>query len=434
MKSLAIYSSITFGVVSLILAATPEITVITVADTINPGTADYIIHGIERADHLSSPYLILQLDTPGGLLTSTRSIVQAMLNARVPIVVFVSPRGAHAGSAGALITLAADVAAMAPGTNIGAAHPVAPGAEKMDKTMSEKIANDVAAFAESLAKAKGRNAEWAIKAVRKSASITADEALKQGVIDLTAEDLPDLLKKLPGWKLKIPKQSVTFLPDTPVTHQWIPMNLKQRLVSFFADPQLAYLIMTFGALCLWVELTHPGLIFPGVLGGICLLLSLISFQMLPISYGALGLIVLGIALLVAELFLPTFGLVGGAGLLCFIFGSLFLMDTGVPEFQISLAMVLPTAAVLAGASFLLGFLVMRSRRTRHLSGMESLVGVQAVARELISEIHGKVFLNGELWNAVCRTGQTIPEGTKVVVTEVRNMIVVVQPILEKVII
>ncbi len=203
------------------------------------------------------------------------------------------------------------------------------------------------------------------------------------------------------------------------------MNVKQRLVSFFANPELAYMIMSLGALCIWVELTHPGLIFPGVLGGICIILSLVAFQLLPISYGALALILLGFGLLVAELYLPTFGIVGIAGLFCFVIGSLFLMDSATPEFQISLGLILPTTAVLSAFIFLLGYLILKSRGGRVLSGLGSLVGAQGEVRNSITDHPGKVFLNGELWNAISTTGEDIPEGTKIVVQEVKDMLLVV---------
>ena len=406
-------------------ASSPPVPVLTLSDSINPGTADYVTHAIDRAEADHAPYLIVRLDTPGGLLTSTRQIVQRMLNAKVPVVVYIAPRGAHAGSAGALITFASDVAAMAPGTNIGAAHPVSGNAEKMDKVMEDKITNDTAAFAESLARARGRNPDFAVKAVRKSEVLIAEEALKRNVIDLIADDTDDLMRKLAGYKLHQPKQGTTTLPATVPSNQPLGMTVQQRIVSFFADPNLAYLIMTLGGLCLWVEMTHPGLVLPGVVGAVCIIVSLISFQTLPIHYGALAMILVGMALLIAELFLPTFGMVGILGIACFIFGSLFLMDTNVTEFQISLSLILPTAAMLAAFILLLGYIVLRSRRARLRSGVEAMVGEFGEIREPIDEKPGKVFVHGELWNAVTSSGETIPKGALVVVKEVRNMQLVV---------
>ncbi len=407
-------------------ALATEIPIVTISDSINPGSGDYIISSIQTAQKNGAPFIVIELDTPGGLLSTTRQIVQEMLNSKIPVVVFVGPRGARAGSAGALITFASDVAIMAPGTNIGAAHPVSPGGAKSDETMEKKIANDTAAFAEGLARARGRNPEWAIKAVRDSASIVAESALKQNVIDFMAEDLSEALQKLSGYTLKMPKQGLKALPEGTFTAKINGPSVRHRLISFFSDPSLAYLIMTLGGLCLWIELSHPGLIFPGVLGSVCIILSLISFQMMPISYGSLALIFLGMAMLIAELFLPTFGLVGIGGVVCFILGSLFLMDTDVPEFQISLGLILPTAAVLAAAAFVIGALVLEARRAKHRSGVETLVGENAKVREEVSTDSGKVFVHGELWNAITSGEEAIPVDEIAVVTEVRDMLLVVR--------
>jgi membrane-bound serine protease (ClpP class) len=402
-----------------------EVPVLTVADSINPGSGAYIVARIEDAEAAKAPYVILVLDTPGGLVSTTRTIVQKMLNSTVPVVVYVGPRGAHAGSAGALITFASDIAAMAPATNIGAAHPVAGGGEQMDKTMATKMANDLAAFAESVAKSRGRNTDWAVKAVRDSASIPSEVALKQGVIDLIADDLDALKAKLAGARLRVAKNGVGVLPSSDVTFTDRPMTLRYRAVSFFADPNLAYLIMSLGTLCIWIELSHPGLILPGVLGVLCVLLSLVSFQLLPISYGALALIFVGIGFVIAELFLPTYGILGVAGIAAFVFGSLFLMDTTSPEFQISLKLILPTAAVLAGSAAFIAFNLVKSLGRRSASGLEALIGEYAEVREPTSEQGGKVFVQGELWNAVSESGTEIPKGTVVVVKQVHQLKLVV---------
>jgi membrane-bound serine protease (ClpP class) len=399
--------------------------VLTVADSINPGTGDYLVNGIEEAEKARVPYLVIHLDTPGGLLSTTRLIVQKMLASTVPIVVFVGPRGAHAGSAGALITFAADIAAMAPATNIGAAHPVVAGGGETDKTMATKMVNDTAAFAESVAKARGRNTTVAIQTVRASASLIADQALAQGVIDLIAEDLPDLRAKLTGFRLRVARGSLTTLPAQTVELTPRPMALKYRIVSFFADPNLAYLIMSLGALCLWIELTHPGMILPGAVGTLCILVSMVSFQLLPISYGALALIFVGLGFIVAELFLPTYGILGVAGMASFIFGSLFLMDTTAPQYQVSLKLIFPTAAALSAAAVWISLSVLRAQKRRHLSGTEALVGELGQVRETVSESKGKVFVQGELWNAKSETGATLSKGSVVVVRQVDHLELVV---------
>lgn len=398
---------------------------LTVSDSINPGTADYIASGIREGESSGAPYVLIQLDTPGGLLNTTRQIVQAMLNSTVPIVVWVGPQGAHAGSAGALITFAADIAAMAPGTNIGAAHPVGMGSEKTDKVMADKIANDVAAFAESLAKTKGRNTDWAIKAVRSSSSIIAEDALKMGVIDLMAHDAQDLAKRVAGFQFKTAKLNLRKLPEAPAELKVYAPTIKHKVVSFFADPNLAYLVLILGGLCIWVEVTHPGLIFPGVLGAFCVIISLVSFQALPIDYGALAMIILGMILIVIEMFVPSFGVLGIGGIVAFIFGSLYLMDTNLPEFKISLGLIFPTAATLAAAAFGLGLLVVKSRKRKALSGLEAMVGEFAEVREPITSTHGKVFVAGELWNAVIEGEGEIPLGVPVKVAAIRKMVLVV---------
>lgn len=402
-----------------------RIPVIELHDSVNPGSGAHFSESIEAADAADAPFLIVQLNTPGGLLTTTRQIIQSMLNARTPIVVYVSPRGAHAGSAGALITFASDVAVMAPGTNIGAAHPVSGGGEKMDETLSAKIANDTAAFARSLAKAKGRNVDWAEKAVKSSESISSEEAVKQGVVDFVAQDIDDLGVKLAGYKLKAPKGKTTQLPQGPFTWDHWDTKIKNRIVSFFSDPNLAYMILSLGALCIWIELSHPGLILPGVVGILCVLISLVSFQLMPISYGALALILAGLGLLVAELFIPSYGILGTGGVAAFVVGSLFLMDTTDPLFQISLKIILPTATALVAAILVLAALVFRTQRLRPKSGTEALVGELAEVKHKVGQKAGKVFVHGELWSAVSSDEAEFSAGSIVQVKEVRNLLLIV---------
>lgn len=408
---------------SSLLYAQPAVHLV-ISDTINPGTQDYIESGITAAENSNAAYVLIELDTPGGLLNSTRQIVQRMLNTKVPVVVYIGPKGAQAGSAGAIITLAADVAVMAPGTNIGAAHPVAGGGEKMDKTMSEKITNDTAAFAESLAKTKGRNTEWAKKAVVKSASIIAEEALKLNVIDLIAEDSASLTQRLQGFKLRTPKNGIVSLPAS-VTTMRHPLSVKQKIVSFFANPNLAYLILSLGALCIWVEVSHPGLVMPGVIGGLCVLVSLVSFQMLPIHAGALLLILLGLCLLIAELFVASFGILGIGGIVSFVLGSLYLIDTDMSEFTISRALIFPTAGTLCFVIAALSYLLLRTRNLQVKTGLGEWVGERAEVREKVTGTSGKVFLHGELWNAVSSNGEEITMNSSVRIKEVRNMLLIV---------
>lgn len=407
--------------------STPIVPILNIQETITSGTASYIETGIKDAEKESAPFIVLLLDTPGGLLSSTRVIAQKILNSKIPVVVFVYPKGAHAGSAGALITFGADVAAMAPGTQLGAAHPVRGAGTTFDKVLDEKVTNDTAAFAESLAKNRGRNAEWAVQAVRQSSSVGAEEALKLNAIDLIAEDVNDLLKKLSKFPLRVAKQQTTRLPEGPWEVRDISPSITQKLLSFFSSPDLAYLILVFGGLCLWIELTHPGLIVPGVLGALALAVSLVSFQLMPIHYGALILVLLGMAFLVAELYLPTFGILGLAGIASFVLGSIFLIDTPTPEFRISLSVILPSAALLVTAALFLGWLVLRSRKLRPRSGMAALVGQIGEVREPVSETTGKIFVCGELWNAKTLSSSPIPQGTRVLVTHADSMLLLVSP-------
>ena len=410
---------------SLATLAESKVPVIQIADTINPGTADYIITEIEQAEKLGAPFLILQLDTPGGLLNSTRQIIQAMLNSPIPIVVWVGPKGAQAGSAGALITFAADISAMAPGTNIGAAHPVEGSGQVQDKVLAEKITNDTAAFAESLARVKGRNIEWAQSSVRNSSAISSEEALKLKVVDLIANDLDDLEIKLRGFASHSSKNAKILLPAVKSPLYIIKPTLKQQVVSFFANPTLAYLILSFGALCLWIELSHPGILFPGILGVICLLISLVSFQLLPIRLGALGMLLLGIILLIIELYVPSYGALGIGGILAFVLGSLYLMDTTIPEFQISTLLIFPVATCFAIVVCILSFILLKTRRLKVTDSYLSLVGLFTEANTDITERTGNVFLNGELWSARSADGTLISKNSKVLVQQVNGLVLTV---------
>src|SRR5437867_3622752 len=307
-------------------ASAPHVDVIVIDGTINPAVDDFIRESIGRAKLNRAHALVIQLDTPGGLLTSTRTIVKEILGAPVPVIVYVSPSGAGAGSAGVFVTMSGHIAAMAPGTNIGAAHPVGGGGQEVKGVMGEKIENFTASFSETIARQRGRNAEWAIQAVRKSVSITEKEALKLNVIDIVAKDLDDLLKQSDGRKVDLDGRPHTLsLKDVKVIRH--EMNVKQRVINTIADPNIAYLLLMAGILGLYMEFSHPGVIFPGVAGAICLLLAFASLQLLPINYAGLGLIILGIGLLIGEAFAPSFGVLGVGGIISLALGSFFLFDT-----------------------------------------------------------------------------------------------------------
>jgi len=378
-------------------AAAPHVDLIAIDGSINPAVDDFIREGIARAKHNGARALIIQLDTPGGLLNSTRTIVKEMLGAQVPVMVWVGPSGAGAGSAGVFITLAAHVAAMAPGTNIGAAHPVAGGGQEVKGVMGEKIENFTASFSETIAQKRGRNAEWAIQAVRKSVAITASDALKKNVIDIVAKDIDDLLKQADGRKVDLDgKIQVLALKDAKVNRH--DMSLKQKILNTLADPNIAYLLMMAGLLGLYMEFSHPGVIFPGVAGAICLLLALASFQLLPLNYTGLALIALGIGLLVAEMFVPSFGVLGIGGIIALAMGSLLLFDTESSDLIVDRSIVFTAVGTVGAIMLGLSYLVFRTQQAKPTMGMEALVGKIGEVRTELTPA-GKIFVHGEYWNA-----------------------------------
>jgi membrane-bound serine protease (ClpP class) len=370
---------------------------IVIDGTINPAVDDFIRESLGRAKANGARALIIQLDTPGGLVDSTRAIVKEMLATPVPVIVYVAPSGARAGSAGVFITLAAHVAAMAPATNIGAAHPVAGTGEEVKGAMGEKIVNDMAAFSETIAERRGRNTEWAIQAVRKSVSITENEAVKKNVIDIIAKDLDDLLAQAHGRAVDLNgrKQNLALKDARIVRYE---MSLRQKVLNSIAHPNIAYLLMMAGILGLYMEFSHPGTIFPGVAGAICLLLAFASLQLLPINYTGLALMALGIALLVAEAFIPAFGVLGVGGIISLALGSLLLFDTPDSDFAVDRSIVFTAVATLGAFVFAISYLVVRSQSAAPALGMEGLVGLVGEARSKLSP-NGKIFVHGEYWNA-----------------------------------
>ena len=378
-------------------AAEPQVDLIVVDGTINPAVADFIRESIERTKTNGANALVIQLDTPGGLVDSTRSIVKEMLAAPVPVIVYVAPSGARAGSAGVFITLAGHVAAMAPATNIGAAHPVAGTGQEVKGAMGEKIVNDMAAFIETIAQRRGRNTEWAIQAVRKSVSITESEALKKNVIDIVAKDINDLLAQAHGRAVDVNgrKQELALKDARVVQHE---MSVRQKVLNSIAHPNIAYLLMMAGILGLYMEFSHPGTIFPGVAGAICLLLAFASLQLLPINYTGLALMVLGLALLIGEAFIPSFGVLGVGGIISLALGSLLLFDTPTSDFAVDRSIVFTAVATLGVFVFAISYLVVRSQSAAPTLGMEGLIGKVGEARSKLSP-NGKVFVHGEYWDA-----------------------------------
>jgi membrane-bound serine protease (ClpP class) len=390
---------------------------IVVDGMINPAVADFIGKSIARASTENAAVLVIQLDTPGGMLSSTRGIVKDVLAAPLPVVVYVAPSGAGAGSAGVFITMAAHVAAMAPGTSIGAAHPVGGQGEDIKGTMGEKVENFTASFSEAIARQRGRNVEWAVKAVRQSVSVAAEEAAKLKVVDMVARDLDELLGKIEGRTVEIggEKRVVHVKPAEVRTYE---MRASQRVLAVLADPNIAYLLMMAGILGLYIEFTHPGVIFPGVAGGICLLLALTAMQVLPVNYGALALIVLGVALLVAEAFLPTFGVVGVGGAVAFLLGSLFLFDSAGEELEVARTLIFGAVAGLGLFTMIVGVLIARRGRVPARLGVEGMIGAIGMARDRLAP-QGTVLVHGEYWTA--ETEQTIDPGTPVEVTGIDGL-------------
>ncbi|MBI4487698.1 MAG: nodulation protein NfeD [Deltaproteobacteria bacterium] len=378
-------------------APQPHVDLIVVDGGINPAVDDFIRESIGRARAGGARALIIQLDTPGGLLTSTRSIVKDILGAPVPVVVYVAPSGAGAGSAGVFITMAGHIAAMAPGTNIGAAHPVAGGGQEVKGVMGEKIENFTASFSEAIAQQRGRNTEWAIQAVRRSVSITEKEALKKNVIDIVAKDIDDLLRQAEGKKVDVDGRQIT-LSFKDVRVERYEMGLKQIIINTLSDPNIAYLLLMAGILGLYMEFSHPGVIFPGVAGAIALLLALTSFQILPINYTGLLLILLGIALLVGEAFLPSFGVLGIGGAISLALGSLLLFDTQSSDLAVDRSIVFTAVGTLSAFILLVGYLVFKSQKKKPTLGLEGLVGEIGDVRVKLSPT-GKIFVHGEYWNA-----------------------------------
>lgn len=395
-------------------AARRQVTRLVVDAGINPATADYIHDGIEQARAEGAAALLIELDTPGGLLDSTKVIVKDLLAAPLPVIVYVAPSGGGAISAGVFVTLAAHVAAMAPGTNIGAAHPVGGQGETIGGDMRDKVENFAASLGRTIAQQRGRNVEWAEKAVRESVTITEKEALDQGVIDLVARDVADLLSQADGREVDVQGRKVALetAGATLVTHE---MRLRQKVLNVVANPNVAYLLMMAGLLGLYVEFTHPGLLFPGVAGGICLLLGLTALQVLPINYSGLALILFGIALLIAEIFLPSFGVAGVGGMIAFVLGSFFLFDTPESTIAVDPGIILAAALVLGGSTLLVGFLVVRAQRRRPAVGAEGMVGeIGEVKRARDVSGRVKVFVHGEYWDASAEESLDVGDAVEVV--------------------
>jgi membrane-bound serine protease (ClpP class) len=408
-------------------AGRPVVYSAVVDGVIHPVSADYMIDTLDRADTAGASLVVFTLRTPGGLVDSTRVIVSRMIAARTPVAIFVAPSGARAASAGFLLTIAADVAAMAPGTHIGAAHPVEGGGEKMDDTLAKKVTEDLAAFARTLATTRRRNVTLAAAAVSESRAFTEGEALTASppLIDLVAPDLPDLLRQLDGRNVTRFDGTTVVLETTGADIVAIDMTLRQRVLSAIAHPNIAYLLLSLGTLGLTIELWSPGAILPGVVGGVCLLLAFFAFSILPVNYAGLLLILFGLLLLVLEIKVTSFGLLTAGGLVSLIFGSMILMDSPIPELQLSLRVVLPVVLGFAAIAVFLVRLGVAAQRRRPVTGAAGMIGEAARALTAIDPEHGgRVLTHGEIWQAT--STEPIAVGTRLRVAHVDGLTLVVR--------
>lgn len=402
----------------------PLIVVATYEGVINPVSAEYLHDAITFAEENQAHLLIFQLDTPGGLDTSMRSMVKDMIASQVPVVVYIAPSGARAASAGVFLTLAAHIAAMAPGTNIGAAHPVAMGGGEMDKVMKKKVENDAIAYIRSLAERRGRNADWAEDAVRNSVSVSAQEALKLGVIDLVANNFDDLLNRLEGYTVNMDGQSLTLRTRNAKIEQF-PMSWRLEALKALSDPNIAYVLMTIGMVGLIAELYNPGAILPGVVGAISLILAFYSLQSLPVNYAGVLLLILGLVFLILEATVTSFGLLAIGGVISLVLGSLMLMREEFPFYQLSWTVILPVVLITAGFTLLVATFGVKSFRARTMTGQEGMIGLIGTAKTDLAP-RGKVFVHGELWEAY--SDEPIPAGTPVQVTGIEGLMLYVKPV------
>lgn len=406
----------------------PLVYVIKVEGSINPSSADFIHKSIEEAKLKNAECLVIQLNTPGGLLKSTRFIVSDLLTSTIPIIVYVSPGGSQAASAGVFITLAGNIAAMAPGTNIGASHPVSGDGSKMDSTMSEKVTNDAAAFIRSISEKRKRNVKWSEDAVRNSVSITETEALRDSVVDLVAADLNELMAKIDGREVETAagKKILNMKNFTVVNYEesWF-----QKFLNIVSDPNVAYILMMLGIWGIIIEFYHPGAILPGVVGVICLLLGLYGLHTLPLNYAGVGLILLSIILFIAEIKITSYGMLTVGGVISLLLGSLMLVDTSSPlesAIDISLGVIITTVIIITALFAVLAWLVVRAHRRKAMTGESGMIG--EIGEVFMDIVNGKgtVKIMGELWKA--ESDQSIEKGAKVKVLKVHDLTIKVQKV------
>ena len=414
---------------------------LTIEDIIGPATDDYIERALDSAEEAQAELVLIRMDTPGGLDTAMRGIIKNITNSSVPVATYVAPTGARAASAGTYILYASHVAAMAPGTNLGAATPVQlggmPGPKKEEQEKEEskpaspgnddakmkKVVNDAVAYIRGLAELHGRNQEWAEKAVREAASLQASEALKLNVIDIIAASVPDLLKQLNGYEVTVLGQKQTLQTDGLVIVEIEP-DWRSRFLSVITNPNIAYILMLIGIYGLIFEFSNPGSIVPGTVGAIAILLALYSFQLLPINYAGMALILLGVALMVGEAFQPSFGVLGIGGTIAFVIGSIILMDTEVPGFGIDISVIVTFAAISVLVFIFVIGMALKARQRPVVSGMEELLGGNAIVLEDF-EGKGTVSIHSERWNAI--SDMPLHKGQQVKVKAIKGLILQVEP-------
>ncbi|HKY72800.1 MAG TPA: nodulation protein NfeD [Nitrospira sp.] len=399
------------------------VTVATYDGVINPVSAEYLHDALASAEADGAEAFIFALNTPGGLDSSMRLIIKDMTSATIPVVVYVSPSSGRAASAGVFITMAAHVAAMAPGTNIGAAHPVNMGGGEMDKSMKEKVENDSVAFIQSIAQQRGRNAGWAEDAVRKSVSVTEREALKLKVIDLVADDLPALLKHLDGRRVQLPS-GPRVLKTADAALREFPMGLRLEWLKAISDPNIAYLLMTIGTIGVIAELYSPGAILPGIVGAISLILAFYAFQSLPVNYAGMLLFLLGIVFFVLEASVTSYGLLAIGGIVAMLIGSVMLIKSDAEFFQISWAVILPVITLASVFTLLVIGTGINALRRRPATGREEMIGLVGIARTALAP-DGQLAVRGELWEAVSE--EPVSAGDQVEVTAVDGLRLRVKP-------
>lgn len=405
----------------------PVFDVITVSATITPPVAEYILQNIDASAKAGSDGLIILLDTPGGLDLAMRDIAKGILNSSIPVVVYVHPSGARAASAGVIITISAHIAAMTPGTNIGAAHPVGLGIGGTDKTMMKKVENDAVAYVRGIADKRGRNAEWVEKSVRKSESITAEEALKLKVIDFVAADLKGLLEQIDGREVTLlTGKRVVKTKDVIITEK--KMGTRQRILAAISDPNIAYILFLIGLAGLYFEFAHPGVILPGVVGGISLILAFFALQTLPVNYAGILLILFGVILFIAEIKVISHGLLTVGGIISLVLGSLLLFESPDPALRVSWSVMIPTLTVICLFFASIIALVLKAQMRKRRTGKEGMVGEEG---RTVTDVYetGKVFIKGEYWNAL--SDKHVEKGRKVRIVKVEGLKIKIEEIESK---